>query len=78
MPELTQSFGFDLTYAFTRYIKLTADLLEGVAPSVPQTESQADDLFLSRSKGFQHCVDVLIGDGFERRLVGGGRFLGPG
>ena len=54
VPQLAQRLGFDLPYAFTGYIELFTDFLEGVVGIHVDTEAHSQYFGLSCCQATKH------------------------
>ena len=60
MLQFTNSFGFNLSYAFAGNLEDSAHFLQGVGIAVTQTISQLDDLSLTVRKCLQDSVNFVL------------------
>ena len=70
MAKLAKRFRLYLADTLSCYVKLHADLFKRMATAVFKSETQSYDRLFTRSKGMKHVIDILVGYGLERRLVG--------
>src|SRR5205085_6948398 len=71
MPKLSESFGFDLAYAFARYGEVFADLFERVLfAESAEAEAHLDDLLLARAERCQHLIRYLAQVRCDNRFGG--------
>ena len=58
MPKLPERFGLNLPDPLAGNIKLLADFLQGMIPSIPKSETELQDLLFPLRQCLQHLLGL--------------------